>query len=199
MSLFLAVHSKCALPSPHTPLQIRSHPTLPLLWPPQGRNAAYDHRGRAHNWDSDSESEMSEYSLPRSKRQLSEHGSDCGAEQQSARPSHPPPPPPRTHAHTPARPPARLPPPSCYTSKDPGLAGQMAARSPPPPSPLASPCIALPPLTSSYHLLQVRPTTCRPSSVTTRRARAPRRSGPGAAPPLAAPGRAPRGSAATTR
>ena len=77
------------------------------FWSPQGHNAAYGHRGRPHNWESDSESEMSDYgSLPRFKRQVSEHGSECGAEQQPARPLHPPALPARTHA---GRPRARAP------------------------------------------------------------------------------------------
>lgn len=47
------------------------------VWDLQGHNAAYGHRGRANNWESDSESEVSEYSAPRVKRQVSEFGSEC--------------------------------------------------------------------------------------------------------------------------
>jgi len=193
------------------------------FWPPQGHNAAYGHRGRPHNWESDSESEMSDYgSLPRFKRQVSEHGSECGAEQQPARPRHPPALPARTHA---GRPRARAPAPAIVLYKAPRAC--RASRSSahfPPPSPLPpalpmstassdaglppSPCTPLHPVapsacTPSHRLappeplLQVRPTTCRASSVTTRRAR--RHSGPGAPRPKAARGRGPRGSAVRTR
>ena len=193
------------------------------FWSPQGHNAAYGHRGRPHNWESDSESEMSDYgSLPRFKRQVSEHGSECGAEQQPARPLHPPALPARTHA---GRPRARAPAPAIVLYKAPwacraSRSPHFPAPSPPPPSPLsttssdallpAPPCAPLHPLAPPYTactpshrlappepLLQVRPTTCRASSVTTRRAR--RRSGPGTPPPKAARGRAPRGSAVRTR
>ena len=193
------------------------------FWPPQGHNAAYGHRGRPHNWESDSESEMSDYgSLPRFKRQVSEHGSECGAEQQPARPRHPPALPARTHA---GRPRARAPAPAIVLNKAPRAcrASRSSAHLPPPPRlppalPIStassdallppSPCAPLHPVapsacTPSHRLappeplLQVRPTTCRASSVTTRRAR--RHSGPGAPRPKAARGRGPRGSAVRTR
>ena len=48
------------------------------IWDIQGHDAAHGHRGGRSNWESDSESEMSEYSAPSVKRQASVAGSDCG-------------------------------------------------------------------------------------------------------------------------
>lgn len=49
------------------------------IWDIQRHNAAHGHRSSRSNWESDSESEMSEYSAPSVKRQASLAGSDCGS------------------------------------------------------------------------------------------------------------------------